>query len=992
VYLMEKTYTVNNSTVEKIFYFLFALSGFSGLIYESIWAHYLKLFLGCAAYAQTLVLIIFMGGMAIGAWAVSRITERIRNLLRAYILVELFIGIMALGFHSAFVYLTNLSYLTVIPELDSIVALNVYKWSLAALLILPQTILLGATFPLMSAGMIRIFPDKPGRKLAFLYFSNSIGAVAGVLVSGYLLIDLVGLPGTILTAGIINLSVALLVWLALRINSTVSAETFKYADDRQVISKNILVALLMCSCLTGTSSFMYEIGWIRMLSFVLGSSTHSFELMLSAFILGLALGGYSIKRRIDNLADPLKSLGVIQLMMGGFALLTLILYGQTFNLMSYVLQGLPKTHQGYLFFNVLSQGLSMLIMLPATICAGMTLPIITCYLISQNYGEGSIGRIYAFNTLGAIIGVLLAVQLIMPLLGVKTVIVIGAAIDVLIGLALLRYRQQSFSRRKWAFVTVLFAVLFTAFNFLVHLDVNKMASSVFRTGFARTDGKVLFHKDGKTSSVAMVQYGNSIKLLNNGKPEGGIGGEKGFSLDEPTQVLLGGLAWGMHDKAKRAATIGIGTGMTGHVLLTVGDFEAVDTVEIEPVMVKASRRFGPSVSNVFNDSRSHVCIEDAKTYFTNHKKKYDLIVSEPSNPWVSGVSGLFSTEFYGLIKNYINEDGLFVQWLQLYEISPTLVASVMKAISANFENYEIYFMTDGDLIILAGKNQKERKPSEKMFAIPGLKAELARIGVFNINDLSLRYLGNKKLLDPLFQSYSIPPNSDFYPIVDFNAVRDRFMGASAQELISLRIIVPLMGLNYIPDDFTEGTKVDYLTVARMAGEAKATYEYYANPANGKKSKPTVMNDVTAEMIRNVRTINNDCQNDAQKEIWLSYLHYQSRVTIPFLSKKQMDVIWKDIKSSSCLAKLPESTKDWINLYTAVGDRDFAKSSYYSSKLLPGGKIEPTPDNNYLVIIAMLSNLSLNNNKAATDIFSRYEKPGDVPIEILFLKALADKNK
>ena len=157
----------------------------------------MKLFLGSAAYAQTLVLIIFMGGMALGAWAMGKYSARVPSLILGYAIVEGIIGLLAIVFHWVFVGATDFSYFTVIPKLHSPVLLMMYKWGLAGLLILPQTILLGATFPLMSAGVLRLYADKPGRTLATLYFTNSLGAVAGVLTSGYLLIGLVGLPGTI---------------------------------------------------------------------------------------------------------------------------------------------------------------------------------------------------------------------------------------------------------------------------------------------------------------------------------------------------------------------------------------------------------------------------------------------------------------------------------------------------------------------------------------------------------------------------------------------------------------------------------------------------------------------------------------------------------------------------------------------------------------------------------------------------------------------------
>jgi len=195
---------------------VFVVSGFTGLIYESIWSHYLKLFLGHAAYAQTLVLAIFMGGMALGSWTVAHYSSRLRHLLWAYVLVEGVIGIFGIFFHPTFVAASNFSFVSVIPALPAGFLIHAYKWSLAALLIFPQSVLLGMTFPLISGGLIRRWPDRPGETLATLYFTNSLGAAIGVLISGFVLIKAVGLPGTILTAGLVNIALALVIWAIVR--------------------------------------------------------------------------------------------------------------------------------------------------------------------------------------------------------------------------------------------------------------------------------------------------------------------------------------------------------------------------------------------------------------------------------------------------------------------------------------------------------------------------------------------------------------------------------------------------------------------------------------------------------------------------------------------------------------------------------------------------------------------------------------------------------
>src|SRR6266481_2338674 len=195
------------------FFLLFTVSGFAGLIYESIWSHYLKLFLGHAAYAQTLVLALFMGGMAIGSWLCSRWSRRWRNLLRGYAAAEAMIGLAALLFHPIFVAATDSAYANILPALGGESSAALFKWTLAGLLILPQSILLGMTFPLMSAGLIRRYPAAPGESLAMLYFTNSFGAAIGVLASGFVMIEAVGLPGTVQLAGAMNLVLAVVVWI-----------------------------------------------------------------------------------------------------------------------------------------------------------------------------------------------------------------------------------------------------------------------------------------------------------------------------------------------------------------------------------------------------------------------------------------------------------------------------------------------------------------------------------------------------------------------------------------------------------------------------------------------------------------------------------------------------------------------------------------------------------------------------------------------------------
>ena len=307
-------------------YGLFAVSGFCGLIYESIWSHYLRNYLGHAAHGQTVVLVIFVGGLALGAWLAGRYTERLREPLLAYAAAEIFIGLFAFVFHPLFVGFTGWAYDTLLPAVCGASGWCATQWVTAALLIVGPAIALGATFPWMVAGVLRRYPQSPGHEISVLYFLNSLGAVFGVLASAFVFIPSLGLPGTVMLAGALNrrhrrrclrasrgrreraqrrsttTEVAAGVARAVRGKSAkrdrappaAGAVAERVPPAPPVAAKSLVVTFLAVAALTGLSSFIYEIVWIRMLVLVLGASTHAFELMLAAFILGLARG-----RRVD---------------------------------------------------------------------------------------------------------------------------------------------------------------------------------------------------------------------------------------------------------------------------------------------------------------------------------------------------------------------------------------------------------------------------------------------------------------------------------------------------------------------------------------------------------------------------------------------------------------------------------------------------------------------------------------------------------------------
>lgn len=784
-----------------LLYAIFLLSGAAGLIYESIWTRYLGLFVGHSAYAQVIVLVIFLGGMSLGSYLVGRRTMTIARPLLWYAVVELLVGVIGLAFHYAFVGTTALAYDSVFPALGHGALQTIAKWSIAALLILPQSVLLGMTFPLMSAGVVRRMPAESGRALSMLYFTNSLGAAFGVLIAGFWLVARFGLPGTLAVAAVINLVVAVAVFGIVVIGSAnppkqpaPSSEATRGQSDWK--PDRLWFLLITTSFVTAVSSFIYEIGWIRMLALVLGSATHAFELMLSAFILGLALGAWWIGRRADAASGSLRTLGRVQIAMGALAIATLPVYLASFDWMSQFIAAFAETSQGYLGFTIVRYGICLVVMLPATICAGMTLPLITRALIKGSAGERAIGQVYAINTLGSIIGAALAGLVLMPVIGLKWLVIVGALLDIAVGLALVveNARPTVFTPRR-VFLTTGLVALLGIIIAGAPFDEEKLSSGVYRNGLIRLGGSwpVLFHKDGRTATVTVRRAPSSgmLTLMTNGKPDASVGPQQmsqrpepgPLSLDLPTQLFIPLLPLAHAPLAREVAVIGQGSGISTHAVLGSPHVQRVTTIEIEPAMIEGSRLFLPANRRAFEDPRSVFAIDDARAWFASSQQKFDIIVAEPSNPWVSGVSALFTTEFYSRVKSRLAHGGVFAQWMHTYEITDELVLSILSAIDRNFEDWEIFAVSGRDIVIMASTGRLT--PTDwSVMSYPGVAEDLRVTWPVTAKTLDNMRIADKASLTPLLQRVR-KTNSDFFPTVDLNAERARFMGQSAKGLFDL---------------------------------------------------------------------------------------------------------------------------------------------------------------------------------------------------------------
>lgn len=968
-------------------YAVFFVSGFCGLIYESIWSHYLKLLLGHAAYAQAVVLVVFVGGLALGAWITGRFTERIRQPILWYAVIEAMVAVTAFGFQAAFEKVSTWASHSLLPAACTAPGPCMASWWIAAGLILPPAILLGTTFPLMSAGVIRL-GAQPGRGLSLLYFLNSAGAALGVLAPGFLLIPLIGLPGTLLVAGSFNVLVALSAYLIVRPFGREPAVPSASAERAASASPAQLRLLLAVAALTGLSSFIYEVVWIRMLTLVLGAATHAFELMLAPFIFGIALGAWWIRDRIESSEDALLLLARIQIVMGVLAVATLPLYAGSFDAMAWALRALGRAPESYALFNLASVTLAAAVMLPATVCAGMTLPLITAVLLRAGHGERQVGQVYGINTFGAIAGVLAAVHLLIPALGLKWSLALAAAIDVVLGLVLWAMASQRLpviARFGWTGRTALAGVGALALAWLVAvpaataLEPQLLASGVFRHGQARLhhEQKVLFHRDGKTATVSVVQSsGGERSLLTNGKVDGATHHEGRIVTDDDhTMVLLGALGPVHHPKARTAAVIGMGTGTSSAVLLASPALERVDTIEIEPLMVEAAGMFRPRNEAVFTDPRSRIVMDDARAHFSRTGARYDIVVSEPSNPWVSGVSGLFTQEFYSHVSAHLADDGHFVQWLHVYEASPELVASILRAFSAVFPVYRAYVTNSADVVLVARNDLRPPElQGDALDAMPRMQKHLMSLGIGSTAMLAAHEAGRGNAIQLLADTFAAPPNSDYFPYVDHRAARDRFRHDNARVLFALRQApVPLLEFKNGAPPHAGQVRAAIPTmpahVRALAGGYQGLRYLRGEKLSSLEAWQLQPHDLDYAAVRGWTA---QCRFPAGTgAAWGALVRVAGSVN-PAVSAADASGWWKSV-ATRCGNALEPAQRAWIDLFAAVGARNADASGRAADRVLALDTQLTQENRAYATLAGVAGHLSAARRPQASDVLKEQGK-------------------
>ena len=774
-----------------LIYALFALSGFAGLIYEGSWARYLKLFLGHSSYGQVLTLCIYMGGLAIGSFVAGKLVERVKRPLLGYAAVELGIGIGGIIYHPLYIWLTDYFYdSNYVAGLSSRGA-EIVKVVLATGSTLPIAIAVGMTFPFIAAGLMR----KSGAEvsLPMLYFTNSLGSAIGILFTSYTLIPVLGNHATLCVAASINfLLAAVFCFIGYTTPSTYEEEL---EEEGGQVSANVPAEPLnedyaaehklpmppknmwfWIAGITGLTSFVYEIVWIRLLSLLMGSSSHSFDQMLSAFILGLAIGSAVSGKLLKK--DSLVVLSLAQIFMGFFALCTLYFYKPFWEGMNVANQIFNTTNDGYVCWSIFKYVLSIFWMVPTSFFAGMTLPLITLILTRAFKSEAPIGKVYGWNTVGSILGSAGGGLLLLPLLQLKGSLVLAAVLDFMIGFILLVIYRKKF---RYSVLFYVMTAIMILPSFFMNFDPHMITSGAFRAYKNLHPDEKIIVRDGKTATISFHESDVHYYVKTNGKADASMSKnrEKPIEGDELTQAATAFMPMAMKDKPYDAAMVGFGSGMGAHYLLADPLLRDFDCVEIEEEMMNLARGFYPWNARGYDDPRIHIFIDDAQTFFLTNRRKYDLMISVPSNPWVSGVASLFSHEFYAKMRRYMKPGGLWVQWIQTYEFNDLLFLNILKALDVTFPYVSLYKAPEEpDIIIVASDEPVMQRAIGRFHTDPELVKEFKRIHRDPDFFGEQNFLFTSKMVKSLLDG--VEPNSTFIPMVDNKAEEARFVHSNAR--------------------------------------------------------------------------------------------------------------------------------------------------------------------------------------------------------------------
>jgi spermidine synthase len=725
---------------------LLFLSGATALVYELVWSKYLGNVLGNSGQAHAVVLATFMGGLALGASVFGRTADRVKSPLALYGLLELGVGLYALAFPTVLDVLGTL-WLKVAPGVPDGWRVGPRLLVAAASLVVP-TLLMGGTLP----ALVRHFASSLSgvqRELARLYAINSLGAALGVFLAGTKLVPALGLSTSAKLAAGLNVLLALAALALARRHPPALApgETAPAPSGGEEVAypRAAVRAALWGVLLSGFTSMLYQVTWIRLLSIVLGASTYAFTLILTAFILGIGLGSFWLMTR-GGRVESLRLFARMQVALVASVCVALPLYVRLPHLFRTAQWMMTRSLDTWPLFQLLTFAFCCLVLLVPTFFMGAAFPAAARVATAKVSEVGrQLGGVYLWNTAGTITGSALGGLVLMPWWGMEGNFVAGVVGNlVAAGLAFsaLPDRPQGRApvRALWpvaAAAGLAVVVLGSMSGWAVRLSgiAAIRAHQKPHESYAKLvedterDIQPVFYRDDTFATVMVGDYPrDNLRFMKlNGKVDASNGS------DVETQIVAGHLGALLHPREpKNVLLVGAGAAITAGSVLA-HPVERLDMVEIAPAVIDAARLFKADNRNAVDDPRTHVHIDDAKTFMALAPRKYDLVVSVPSNPWVAGVSGLFTRDFFQTVDRHLTDDGVLVQWIHTYESSDELIKLIVRTLRDTFPHATTW-LGPQDLVLVASRKplKFDAERVAARLAHPDVKADLARVGLGDV--------------------------------------------------------------------------------------------------------------------------------------------------------------------------------------------------------------------------------------------------------------------
>lgn len=723
---------------------LLFLSGGTALVYELVWSKYLGNVLGNSGQAHAVVLATFMGGLALGASVFGRTADRVKSPLALYGVLELGVALYALAFPYVLDALGAL-WLAVAPGVPDGWRVGPRLLVAAVSLVVP-TLLMGGTLP----ALVRHFADSLSgvqRELARLYAVNSLGAALGVFIAGTKLVPVLGLSASAKLAAGLNLLLAVAALLLARRHppalapgqaAPVSESTANLAYPRVAVR-----AALVGVALSGFTSMLYQVTWIRLLSIVLGASTYAFTLILTAFILGIGLGSFWLMTRAQK-SDPLKLYGQMQVALVASLCVALPLYVRLPHLFRSAQWMMTRSVDTWPLFQLLTFGFCCLVLLVPTFFMGAAFPAAARVATAKVSEVGrELGGVYLWNTVGTITGSALGGLVLMPWWGMEGNFVAGVVANLAaaaLAFHALPGRPSSPVRALWPVgaVALLAAVVLggmsgwsVRLSGIASIRSHQKPPESYAKLVEETEKNIhpIFYRDDTFATVMVADYPQDhLRFM---KLNGKIDASNGSDVE--TQVIAGHLGALLHPREpKNVLLVGAGAAITAGSVLA-HPVERLDMVEIAPAVIDAARLFKEDNRNAVDDPRTRVHIDDAKTFMALAERKYDLVVSVPSNPWVAGVSGLFTRDFFQTVDRHLADDGVLVQWIHTYESNDELIRLVVRTLRDTFPHATTW-LGPHDLVLVASRKPLafDAERLAQRMAVPEVRADMGRVGLTDV--------------------------------------------------------------------------------------------------------------------------------------------------------------------------------------------------------------------------------------------------------------------